>query len=647
MENQIFIYGKDTTTGLITPLNFSGSGQNVIINTSSSAGSFEIADATDFNNYIETKTIIVNDGNKTLAQGLTEAGASQSIVIKMSAGSFGDTSPVSIDKINIAVEGPVESPGGYLTEILAPLTLPASSQRVRLSGLQIDGGLTVNATGSSIVNHVINNCSMDGLVLSGVKSTGSAPFIRFMDCNINDINIASGWNVTTYFIRCSFTGTFTNANTTQGVIICVDCIGLPDNNGGTGAVISRASWAQSGTTQKVSAHLGYGSLGVIYSDYTSPLLNSTLKWKDEKTALSGGSDKTIALVENLATVATSGAYSDLSGTPTLATVATSGAYSDLSGTPTLATVATSGSYNDLNDKPVIADELDDLIDVNITAGTLTDSSYLGYNTTLSLWENKILPTIPSTLNDLSDVTISAPTNKNVLSYDGISWMNKWLYTSDINDMTITAPSANQAIIYNGTTNKWENRRPKTTDLSDTAFTGLLNGDVLTWSSALNLWYNKMPTVPDCVSVVFPSASGTVNATVGSVVDTQTWAQSGLSFSQVAFNTSSPYYNNFIVTGFTNGIYEFMATYSTNKQSTSQNLNMDVYLTRNDNNDIIAIATDSATATTAGSGGSATLSVILDFRTAFPTDMRFRFQDESTFAQYYRFRGCQFSVKRIY
>ena len=37
----------------------------------------------------------------------------------------------------------------------------------------------------------------------------------------------------------------------------------------------------------------------------------------------------------------------------LATVATSGAYSDLSGTPTLATVATSGSYNDLSNKPTI------------------------------------------------------------------------------------------------------------------------------------------------------------------------------------------------------------------------------------------------------------------------------------------------------
>jgi hypothetical protein len=40
-------------------------------------------------------------------------------------------------------------------------------------------------------------------------------------------------------------------------------------------------------------------------------------------------------------------------TSDLAEVALSGAYADLSGTPTLATVATTGSYNDLTDKPTI------------------------------------------------------------------------------------------------------------------------------------------------------------------------------------------------------------------------------------------------------------------------------------------------------
>jgi len=44
-------------------------------------------------------------------------------------------------------------------------------------------------------------------------------------------------------------------------------------------------------------------------------------------------------ITGLATVATSGAYSDLSGRPSLATVATTGAYADLSGRPTLGDLA--------------------------------------------------------------------------------------------------------------------------------------------------------------------------------------------------------------------------------------------------------------------------------------------------------------------
>lgn len=75
---------------------------------------------------------------------------------------------------------------------------------------------------------------------------------------------------------------------------------------------------------------------------------------------------TQADISGLATVATTGSYHSLSGTPDLAEVATSGDYNDLTNKPSaythpathpasmitgLADVATSGSYNDLTDKP--------------------------------------------------------------------------------------------------------------------------------------------------------------------------------------------------------------------------------------------------------------------------------------------------------
>jgi hypothetical protein len=61
-------------------------------------------------------------------------------------------------------------------------------------------------------------------------------------------------------------------------------------------------------------------------------------------------------IAGLATVATTGVYSDLTSKPALATVATSGAYNDLSGKPALAAVATSGSYTDLTNKPAAVPE---------------------------------------------------------------------------------------------------------------------------------------------------------------------------------------------------------------------------------------------------------------------------------------------------
>ena len=65
----------------------------------------------------------------------------------------------------------------------------------------------------------------------------------------------------------------------------------------------------------------------------------------------------------LAAVATTGAYADVTGTPTLAAVATSGAYSSLSGTPALAAVATSGAYSSLSGTPAAA--------LPLTGGTLS------------------------------------------------------------------------------------------------------------------------------------------------------------------------------------------------------------------------------------------------------------------------------------
>jgi len=84
----------------------------------------------------------------------------------------------------------------------------------------------------------------------------------------------------------------------------------------------------------------------------------------------------VALRSALATVAFTGAYSDLTGKPALSAVATSGAYSDLSGKPSLATVATSGQYSDLTGAPTIPTGANPSASVGLTAVNGAASTFM-------------------------------------------------------------------------------------------------------------------------------------------------------------------------------------------------------------------------------------------------------------------------------
>ena len=124
---------------------------------------------------------------------------------------------------------------------------------------------------------------------------------------------------------------------------------------------------------------GMEDLAVDWDDIVNKPEIPTEEVVDAKDAavLSESKGYTDGKIGDLATVARTGDYDDLSDKPALATVATSGSYNDLSNKPTipaaqvnsdwnaasgkaqilnkptLAAVATSGSYNDLSNKPTI------------------------------------------------------------------------------------------------------------------------------------------------------------------------------------------------------------------------------------------------------------------------------------------------------
>jgi Collagen triple helix repeat (20 copies) len=141
-----------------------------------------------------------------------------------------------------------------------------------------------------------------------------------------------------------------------------------------GAVVYQGVWNASTNTPTLTS--GSGTKGNYYKVSTSgtTTVDGISQWNAGDVIIFDGTtwDKIDGLSSEVISVAgRTGAVtlsaSDISG---LATVATSGKYSDLTGTPTLATVATSGSYNDLTNKPTIAS-----VPTNVSAFT-NDAHYL-------------------------------------------------------------------------------------------------------------------------------------------------------------------------------------------------------------------------------------------------------------------------------
>ena len=131
-------------------------------------------------------------------------------------------------------------------------------------------------------------------------------------------------------------------------------------------------------------------------------------------------------VSGLATVATTGAYSDLTGTPSLATVATTGAYSDLTGTPTLGTASAE--------------------DVGTSAGNVVQ---LNGSAQLPAVNGSLLTGITASvaaLNDIGDVSAAAPTNGQVIVYNSTS--GDWEAGDQTNTpatVTVSSPSTDQTL----------------------------------------------------------------------------------------------------------------------------------------------------------------------------------------------------------
>jgi len=201
------------------------------------------------------------------------------------------------------------------------------------------------------------------------------------------------------------------------------------------------------STADISGLATVASTGA-YSDLTGTPTLATVATTGAYSDLSGtpslatvattGAYSDLTGTPTLATVATTGAYSDLSGTPSLATVATTGAYSDLTGTPTLATVATTGAYSDLTGTPTLGTAAAE--DVGTSAGNVVQ---LNGSAQLPAVDGSLLTNISATvaaLDDIGDVSAAAPSNTNVIKYNSTSgdWESGAVAASEVSGLATVA-----------------------------------------------------------------------------------------------------------------------------------------------------------------------------------------------------------------
>lgn len=123
------------------------------------------------------------------------------------------------------------------------------------------------------------------------------------------------------------------------------------------------------------------------------------------------------------------------------------------------------------------------------------------------------------LNDLSDVVAPSPSLGDVVYFDGSHWVNQPASTPGAHDLdshsdvTITAPTDRQVVLYDNGTSEFINDDLNIADLGDVNLTGLANGYTFVWNSGTSKW--DVAAGPAAAPHQFLSASHSNTVVTGS------------------------------------------------------------------------------------------------------------------------------------
>lgn len=151
-------------------------------------------------------------------------------------------------------------------------------------------------------------------------------------------------------------------------------------------------------------------------------------------------------------------------------------------------------------------------------GFVSDSIDIGSDIPepMEAWADAIVEaaSTAANLSGLTDVSLSSPTDGQVLKYD--SNTGKWINASgsasySLNDLTnvdVSNPSNGQVLKYNSTAQKWENANEsggggggadELNDLSDVSLSSVADNQFLRYDSSSSKWVNESVTIPSAVS----------------------------------------------------------------------------------------------------------------------------------------------------
>lgn len=175
-------------------------------------------------------------------------------------------------------------------------------------------------------------------------------------------------------------------------------------------------------------------------------------------------------------------------------------------------------------KDITNENLPDLADVTIAAPA--DTEVLTYETASSQWKNLPAPAAgPHILDSHTDVSVAGPSTDDVVSWTGASWDNVAGFLKNItgellgslSNVSAGAPSTDDVLAWTGAT--WANvagylkniTAEVINSLSDVVITTPLNNEVLTYNTASGDWINQAPAGGGgSSSLGFSGASATVS-----------------------------------------------------------------------------------------------------------------------------------------